>query len=129
MNWTSLEVWSDIVGFASAILLLIPAWHSDWISGLVDDLEHAGQADKNARAIANDIAKDAARWRRIDRRLLQLAVLLLLASFTLKLLHHQLQNRVPQTTSKAAAAGCPCPGDGVRSRALGRHCSRGQVIA
>jgi hypothetical protein len=97
LNWQSMEVWSDLVGLGSAVVMTVPAWKADSLTAFVAHLRAvlrptaapaAGNADPNADVVLDDLERDAAAWKPADRRLLRLGVLLLAASFALKMGHH-----------------------------------------
>ena len=93
LNWHSLEVWSDLIGLASATAMVAPAWQADSLAAFVTHLRavlksNAGvNVDPNAETLMNDLERDAEAWKPSDRHLLRLGVLLLGASFLLKMAH------------------------------------------
>lgn len=92
MNWHSLEVWSDVVGLFSAVAMVVPAWKADSVAAFVGELSAALQrrpvGDPNGPLVLGAVERDASSWKPIDRRLLRAGVLLLSASFVLKMAHH-----------------------------------------
>ena len=93
MNFQSLEVWSDIVGLASAIALTIPGWKADSVASFVSELSAAlGRAkaggDPNGPRVLGEIQRDADEWKPSDRWFLRVGVLMLAGSFLLKMAHH-----------------------------------------
>lgn len=94
MNWQSLEVWSDVAGVLSAAAMVVPAWKADSLAAFVAEFRAAlskrqpAGGDVNTDAVLTDLERLAAAWKAPDRRLLRAGVLLLGASFLLKVGHH-----------------------------------------
>jgi len=93
MDWHSLEVWSDIVGVASAAAMAVPAWKSDTAAAFMGDIRAALSTprrggDPNGASVLADLERRAASWKAPDRVMLRLGVVLLALSFLMRMAHH-----------------------------------------
>jgi hypothetical protein len=92
---SALELWSDVVGFVAAVIMLLPAVRADRLLQFITQFRQAtadarkrGSGDPNLDKYLDWLANTSGTWSSFDGWCLRLGALLLVLSFALKLCHH-----------------------------------------
>jgi hypothetical protein len=92
---TGLELWSDVIGFFSAIAMLLPTLRADKLlkfvaqfRGSLKEARRSGGVDPNADKYLEWLENEPGKWSRFDAVCLRLGAALLVLSFGLKIVYH-----------------------------------------
>ena len=96
MNPTvGLELWSDLIGFLSAIVMLLPVLRADRLLKFVtsfrsdfDKAQQRGGGDPNAGRYLRWLENEPGKWSYFDSACLRVGAALLVLSFGLKIVYH-----------------------------------------
>lgn len=92
---TGLELWSDVFGFLSAIVMLLPILRAEKVlkfvasfRGSVDQAARSGAGDPNAGKYLQWLENEPGKWSPFDSACLRAGAALLVLSFGLKIVFH-----------------------------------------
>lgn len=92
---TGLELWSDFIGFLSAIVMLLPTLRAErvvkFVTSFRRDVHNAAQqggGDPNAGRYLQWLENEPGKWSPFDSACLRVGAALLVLSFGLKIVYH-----------------------------------------
>jgi hypothetical protein len=92
---TGLELWSDLIGFLSALVILLPTLRAEKFLKFVaefrwsvDDAERKGAEDPNVPKFLKWLENEPGTWSGFDAVCLRVGAALLVLSFGLKIVYH-----------------------------------------